>query len=432
MADLAFDIAWEQCECADPLEAATYGSLAIRIGAMAITEVRDDAARTTREVVRVSAYPLALWLASGWWRLRWEGHRQGGDWRLSHQLGGAGGGYVWPDVTFESDGESIHVDVRRRSQSMWEPIAYLNDVRTTITATDFEVQVGDFVDKVLARLAESGHSGSPLSRIWATVRSESRNPREAASRRLEAMLGFDAEEAPGGLLDEYARGARSFGEDAVAELAAVATNGIAPDWGAMSAALDSGARIHIDDYAQSKAQATLAVQQLPSGAYPWERGEAAARALRKALGMPRGPLSNETLGQWLGADLSAADSATTGVAIARRERPEVPDLTVCYRSSYPDGRRFELARLLGDHFIAASAEDRLLPATRARTARQSVQRAFAAELLVPWDDLAERIGDTPDIETMEATARAFEVSALVVRTRLVTKGVLPSDALDRG
>lgn len=434
MSELAIDVAWEQSQCADPLEAATYCSLNIRLGDVPITEVRDDAARTTREVVRVSAYPLAIWLASAWWRLRWEGNRRNADWRLSHQLGAAGGGYTWPHVILESDGESIHVDVRRSPGSVrWEPIAYLNSARRVITASGFEAAVEQFVDKVLARLAETGLADNPLSTLWATVRSEQRDAPLAALRRLEATLGFDAEEAPAALLDVYADGARRFGMEAVAELAALATNGGLPDWGRLSNDLEHGALIHIEDYQESKAQARRAAWQSRPGTNPWERGEAAARAVRSRLGLPRGPLTNDTLAKWLGADLKDATIAGSPhrmAAFARRERTDAADLRVCYRSTHRSGRRFELARLLGDHLIAAGKEDHLLPATRTSTARQKMQRAFAAELLLPWDDLAARIGEAPDDDAIEAAADEYQVSPLVVRTRLVAKRVLPSDALD--
>lgn len=430
MPDLAFDVSWEQCECADPLEAATYCSLAIRLGDLPITEVRDEAARTTREVVRVSAYPLAVWLASAWWRLRWEGPRQNADWRLAHQLGAAGGGYTWPDVTFSSDGESIHVEVRRSLGRKWEPVTYLNRAKQAITASSFEAAVGEFVEKVLARLAETGHAMSALSELWATVRSEQRDGHLVTARRIEAILGFDPEEAPHGLVDAYSEGARQFGTEAVTEFAALATNGAAPDWTRVSADLARGADIHIEDYQQHKAQASSAARQAAPGARPWERGEAAARAVRSQLGIPRGPLSNQKLSEWLGADLSAEASPDSLAALARREQRDVPDLKVCYRSKHPDGRRFELARLLADHLVASGDEDHLLLATRTRTARQKLQRAFAAELLLPWVDLAERIGGTPDDEVIEAAARDYEVSPLVVRTRCVAKHLLAPDALD--
>jgi len=429
MPDLTFDISWEQGECRDPLEAATYGSLAIRVGAVTITEVQDHVARTTRGTVRVSAYPLALWLASAWWRLRWEGLRHGTDWRLSHQLGGAGSGYVWPELTLVSDGEWVRVDARRRSRKAWEPITYLNSAQATIPATDLEEAAAGGVEMVLARLAEMGHRDCPLSEVWTAVLSERRDASIATTRRLEAILGYDAEEAPAELLDAYADGGRAFGTAAVAELAALATNGELPNWGAVSEALQAGTPISIEEHARLRDQATRAVQQLPTPSHPWERGEAAAQAVREVLQQPRGPLNNETLEHWLGAAPAAASSQGSMAAFAERESPDASDLKLCYLSAHPDGRRFELARLLGDHLVSSSEEDRLLPATRARTARQSLQRAFAAELLLPWEDLRGRIS-VPDEVAMDDVAQEFAVSPLLVRTRLVAKGALPSDALD--
>lgn len=429
MSDISFDISWEQGTGGDPLESATYGSLSIRLGVVPLTEVRDEAARTTREVVRVSAYPLAMWLASSWWRLRWECGRKGMDWRLSHQLGGAGSGYVWPDVTFESDGELVHVVVQRPRRTQWEPIVYLTSLRGTVPVDQFEAAVGGFIDVVLARLGEMGHLNSPLSQLWATVQSERRDTAITASRRLESLLGFDAEQAPAELLAAYADGAARFGSEAVAELAAMAANGTTPDWDALSEALESGAQLHIKQYEELKSEAIRAAQEV---GYPWQRGEHAARAVRGVLGLPRGPLTDNELDDWLGSNIAAEHPGEVAAALAKRTQADTCDLMVCYRTTHPIGRRFELARLLGDHFIAASPEDSLLAATRAGTARQKVQRAFAAELLLPWEDLVESIGDDPSDEAMETTARNYRVSPLLVRTRLVTKGLLSAHTLDDG
>lgn len=430
MTEISFDISWEQCASGDPLESATFGSLAIHLAGIPITEVRDDAARTTRQVVRVSAYPLALWLASSWWRLRWEGRRPTLDWQMSHQLASTGGGYVWPEVTFESDGEFIHVAACRRTSAEWEPVTYLNSAKGAVAREQFEYSIRSFIETVLTRLREMGHPDSPLAELWTTERAETTDEAVDAERRLEAVLGFDAEEAPPALLTAYAEGAERFGASAVTELAAVATNGTPPDWDDIATDLGIGAPIRVDRFEQSKGLAERAVTELRAGAEPWERGEAAARAVRGGLGLPRGALSNDTLRGWLGADLSESDQPSSVTAMGHRADPRSPDLLVRYRSTHGDGRRFELARLLGDHLIAASPTDRLLPATRTGTARQRVQRAFAAELLLPWEDLAARVGDSPDTESIESTAREFGVSPLVVRTRLVAKHVLPADALD--
>jgi hypothetical protein len=99
------------------------------------------------------------------------------------------------------------------------------------------------------------------------------------------------------------------------------------------------------------------------------------------------------------------------------------------RSRYREGRRFELCRLVAD--AAEFGEDeRLLPATVAKTSRQKFQRAFAQEFLCPVEALIEALGTShPEEDEIEAAARHFEVSPLLVRTMLVNNKVLPRDEL---
>ena len=61
------------------------------------------------------------------------------------------------------------------------------------------------------------------------------------------------------------------------------------------------------------------------------------------------------------------------------------------RRPHRTSQRFDLARLVGDHFWAMGNGDMLLPATLAVTARQKFQRAFAQELLCPFEDVRERM-----------------------------------------
>jgi hypothetical protein len=69
------------------------------------------------------------------------------------------------------------------------------------------------------------------------------------------------------------------------------------------------------------------------------------------------------------------------------------------------------------------------PLTRAKTARQKFQRAFAAELLCPFEELQGMLPAAPEDDDVETAARHFEVSPLLVRTSLVNKGTLPRERL---
>lgn len=87
-------------------------------------------------------------------------------------------------------------------------------------------------------------------------------------------------------------------------------------------------------------------------------------------------------------------------------------------------RRFALARVVGA-CLDAETPERLVPASDAATQRQKFQRAFAQELLCPYADLRNFIGDrAPDDPIIEDAAEYFDVSPLLVKTTLVNKRML--------
>jgi Zn-dependent peptidase ImmA (M78 family) len=86
--------------------------------------------------------------------------------------------------------------------------------------------------------------------------------------------------------------------------------------------------------------------------------------------------------------------------------------------------------LVADH-LYAPGEDRILPATDAKTARQKFRRSFAQEFLCPFDDLRAYIDDRPlSDEIIEEAADYFQVSPLLTKTTLVNRGLLSRDALE--
>jgi len=50
----------------------TTAEIVMSVDSRLITEVEDRHAKTVRKSIRASAYLLASWLVSNWWRLRWE------------------------------------------------------------------------------------------------------------------------------------------------------------------------------------------------------------------------------------------------------------------------------------------------------------------------------------------------------------------------
>ncbi len=98
------------------------------------------------------------------------------------------------------------------------------------------------------------------------------------------------------------------------------------------------------------------------------------------------------------------------------------------RSKWDTGRRFELARLLGDHLFFG-AEAPILPATRAYTFRQKVQRAFAAEFLSPFEAVEDMLKGDFSPEAVEEAAEHFAVSTVTIETLLLNHGLIERDSL---
>lgn len=420
---LQFKLNWERSDGGPPEEQITYASLGIWTDERAITRVEDLIAKTTRDVVRVSAYPLALWLASNWWRLRWEvpTRESREDWSMAHRVAAAGGGYLWPDLEIISHGDFIRLRARDTSNYDAASLSYLNNIDSSFPAGEFVGAVDEFVETVLERLSTQGIPDTPLHEIWSLVRQERRNAEMSRYRRLEALLGYDAEEGPKDRINALLAASSRLGEEAIAEVAADVGQVEALE--EVESRLDGADELKIQDFSILRAH----IGGHRNHRYPWQRGEEAAKALREAIGHPRGPLDNAFLEQWLTLPedvLKSPPSEGVAFAAALRDEAEADTARLVFRSNFVSGRRFEVVRLVGDHLVAAPASDRLLPATHAKTARQSIQRAFAAEFLLPLEDLVERLGETPeDEDRVEDLAAEYEVSPVVVRTRLVNKGM---------
>ena len=145
--------------------------------------------------------------------------------------------------------------------------------------------------------------------------------------------------------------------------------------------------------------------------------------------MMSGPVDDAKLLQLMGMKSGALDDDATDSRIAFLLDQDGNRRRIVFRSKWRTGRRFELARLLGD-LLLTDENDRLYPATRARTYRQKMQRSFAAELLSPFNEIEHELGGDLSDEAQQEIAEHFDVSPLVVRTLLVNHGRLDRAELE--
>ena len=412
----------------DAAERAAFAEVSISVGGNCATEVHDTFAKTVRASARLSAFELAQWFAFNWWRLLWEPESDGYSWDASHKMGNAGGGFVWPNLSFSSDWQSVLVSARPTIPRDAEPIRYLNRFDESAPIADFEREVSGFVDRTVARLSSAGSAQSELSVLWDEVNAERRDAEIANRRIIEACMGYDPDEAPDGLLDFVVEQTSAYGKGAIREVAAehkgesvsyvnrVREN--AKKSGMMASAPN------LSDIRNSLASADSDI--------PWIQAESAARAARGIWGAPA-PISDRALCGFLdisqSAFLTVPDSAGMALIAGVRDGGASGGFRVSLTAKHPHSRRFGLARLLADHIIADDGEA-LLPATRQKTVRQKFQRAFAREFLCPFDDLREFLGDAaPSDEVIQDASDYFNVSPLMIHAALVDKGVLRRESL---
>jgi hypothetical protein len=305
-----------------------------------------------------------------------------------------------------------------------------------IAAKDFERGVDRFVASVLARLANLGLCGTDLELLWAEVVKERRpehgKPDPGYERRLEALLGLDAGEADEGLWAHVASFRRSLGTGAVEEIAAAARDGFLETAKTVEAGRDR-ATTRIDVAQRDPLNGVLLLLEADAP-LAWQLGEALAGRARHLWHVGDGPLTNRHLAEIADAPIDfltkdqGQDIGSGMDGIGCREPRDGAGFRAIIRSPHPTNRRFQLARLLADDIVLGNRES-VLPVTRARTARQKLQRAFAAELLCPFEELRAMLPSRPDDDDMEHAARHFDVSPLLVRTTLVNKGLLPRGRL---
>lgn len=422
----SIDFDWIDREAGDSIERATLADLTITVRGNCLTQLEDRIAKTVRMSARLSAYALANWLAWNWWMLRWEPERHSTSWRMSHKIGAAGEGYLWPDAAFISDGGSVTVISRPTTGQEGQPVRYLNHIVEMIPAADFEKGVDRFIEAVIGRLENQAESNSELKSLWEEVLQERRTSDLATHRKLEAMMGFDPGEAPVELVKNLKTFQELCGQSAVEEMAAASMGNAVSDirklWDeARPYALEMS--IPEKDVLRGKI-----LEEVRSTIFPWHRAAQAADLSRKTWGLNPGPVSSEVFADILGIRLQTLQSQDVSSIVPLTAgflgTPGTDAIKVHLHGRFSTGRRFAFARVIGA-CLDAEKPERLLPASDAATQRQKFQRAFAQELLCPYADLRDFIGDrTPDDPLIEDAAYYFDVSPLLIKTTLVNKKML--------
>lgn len=295
---------WSPTEAADSPDGFTRAALSVMLGGVCVTEIEDRLAKNTRREVLLSAHRMALWFAGNWWRLRWEPepNRPTLDWKLSHNLASAGGGYIWPDLTFGSDGESVRIRAQASPPSCQDPIRYLHSLTGNAAAHTFEYAIDDFVNATITRLPDSIDEGPSLAGLWAQIAAERNDPELYTWCQLEARLGHDPGEASEMLIDNLLDLRNAYGPDAVQEMAAASQADVLDHLDVLGSRI--GPHSVTARFSDCDAIHDRYKWQTSPLAMPWQHGVTAAQVARSVWGLPPGPIRTGTLSELFGIDVA--------------------------------------------------------------------------------------------------------------------------------
>ncbi len=436
MNELQIALSQEVLDEGPDYEKATFGLLEIKAQDQiltAATRAEDNGNRWVSGPY-VSGYHLAEWLVWNWWRLRWEPPLPRGtasyDWNMSHRMPNIGEGYFWPNITIESDG--LHCDLASRgSDPSDSPYFFYNGADlATIPANDFESAVDLFVACIMDRLRGEGIRGTNLQTLWDDLAFERKDPESARYRRIEAMLGFDPDEAKEEMIEGYIRDKDQLGENSLEELAAatfrhmVSALQIANDTKSLGYELNVADGIHV----------TGSIHEQWGLRPAWRVGVATATAVRQEAGFTDEPISDQKLAGLAGISESSLISRQCSNRLSWVMRQDATRSRAVFGSSWHTNRRFALARLIGDRLFGErgfTVEEPLTPATRSFSYRQKAQRAFAAELLSPWELVEGMLSNDYSKENQKKVAAHFVVSEMAISTSVVNRTGIGREELQR-
>ncbi len=424
----------EVLDSGSPEERATFGSFAVTANDHLLTSGEDVEQKELRHGPYISGYPIAEWLAWNWWRLRWEVGRPSdrdamSRWDFAHCMATIGEGYVWPNITISSDGMQSFL-ISEPSRNTEKVLFRYSGApgRQRVPAAELETAIDDFVEDILNRLDSATVRESNLHHLWNELKSERADPELARFRRLEAQLGLEPDEADENEVRRYLADAAELGEEALGEIAADAVLGGGNSRNMFRAA--DFARIAKTTGFDADPKDAIGLNDAKDLLPPWQveawsLGERCARKIRGQEKLGGQPIDDKTLAGFAGivgdaVSLETLDSGTMPISFALDA--ESGHSRVALRSRWNTGRRFDLARLIGDRMMCtrfSKSLEWLLPATRASSYRQKMQRAFAAELLSPFAFVDNMMDGDYSEEKQNEVAEYFKVSPMTIQTQLV-------------
>ena len=406
------------------------GMFEFKAGEISLTRNEDIWSQTIRDTVLVSAYPLAAWMASSWWRLFYEplpptGIKPSIDWRMAHELSASNQGFIWPKIILASDTEVMQVWSMTSHMADCQSVRYINslDRPFAVNLLEFEQIAKAFIESVICRLEATGITNTALSNLWQEVQEELDDVYSRQYRRYEAVLGFDPDECPENVIHDAINLSEQIGDTTFLELAPALSKATSEGKSLKSTLDDLLHDTGIDGQVEVSIDGSDSQRLLRA---PWQRAVKVASLLRSEIDIGEKPITDQKLYDLIGLNSSNHESSfpktrrNFSIAIPLEEGR----LKFHPRKRHQLSRRFEMARFLGDYLLYGKCGSSWLTNTDLRTSRQKYQRAFAAEFLCPVNSLKAYLENDYSESAIDDAAEYFQVSSQTVESILANNGLI--------
>lgn len=396
----------------DRMSSVTMADLGIMLGESSVTAHIDRSTRAYRDRLTAPLFPIAEWVVTNWWALRFEYDLAGSGtprpgFEERHDLVYAGSGFLYPRLEITSLDDLVQL-----SSTSWRArhaaIEFPGECAEVVDRVQVEHEFSRLVDAVLDRLAEFDITDTPVERDWTAIRSA--DPETVAFCAASAALGLDPFDLDDRTAQSVERLWSGFEESLRSDLLSCADL----EHGEDLVAWARSGREKLERLPNGDAWSELRNRiRVPASKRPWDLGYALARQVRQLTGAPEGPF--EFTGDW---DIRSLEDEPPTVRVDALVSSESPACLTRGRS--PIATRFLQARALGDYVARPSSQPSLL--TTLATHRQQMTRAFAAEFLAPSASITAELGSLAGSrigpEVVETVSRKLRVSEFVIRHQI--------------
>jgi hypothetical protein len=414
---LKFSAEWlHRGDSSAPELSATTALLEISVASRNVSAFLDRDAKVGRDRIVMPVYPIAEGLARHWWWL--TAGRAGTVLPLRRFREG----FALPDLWFRPDGVDVHIDVYPINYDN-PAVSFYEVAHEQTDVSSFERDAGHFIDNVLDRLGSSGVVEGWLATRWSDVRRSSENEDERLFCEAAGALGID----PYTCNDEQASvveaAAKMFVGDSLNEFLAAQRHlrRVSDSLSWLSEQEEALIRRgRLPELPKWKLWMQRRIDRSSPSKRPWNIGRDAADILRTHLNLDDERVFGNVsaISTLCGNGQFAVGNGAANGLRASVKLDETPILVV---PEFPleQTRVFAIMRAIGDYLIFHDSGP-LSPITEARSHRQAVGRAFAAEFLAPGRVVEDRLRNGATIEQISIERH---VSETLIENQLVNLGL---------